>query len=200
MTVVLSSAVVVFGVLVFLLLGALVELYRSVEQLREHSGLLDRPRPVDLVSSGIRPSTVGLPAHLDGVPGAVVLFLSDKCATCRSIAAALDGAVPRDVVLVLDAGGAAEAAGGAELTLRYDLGERVVVDHDRVIADRLGIRITPVAVVVEQGRLVRASTVPSTRQMYALLDSVRAPALGEVPDDIGDREARQPSLAGKEQP
>ncbi|MEV0590606.1 hypothetical protein [Nonomuraea cavernae] len=164
--------------MVFLLLGSQVEMYRTIEQLREYSGLIDRPVPVAFTRSGERPSGVGLPAELDAAAQALVLLLSDKCATCRSIVASLDGAVPRDVVLVIEAEDPDQSAG---LTMSYDLDPtRTIIDSTRHIGDALGINTTPVAIVVEEGRFTRATTVPSSRQLYALLESLRANRTIEV--------------------
>ncbi|MGH3927440.1 MAG: hypothetical protein ACRDTT_32020 [Pseudonocardiaceae bacterium] len=172
MTVILSASVVILGALVFLLLGAQVEMYRTIEQLREHSGLIDQSVPIALSRVGSRPSSVGLPESLDSTVSGVVLLLSDKCSTCRSIAASLDGALPRDLVLVVEPDQPGEPS---DLTTSYQLDpERTIIDPHRRISDGLGINTTPVAVVIENGRLVRASTVPSSRRLHGLLDSVRA--------------------------
>src|SRR3712207_7138521 len=56
MTVILSASVVILGALVFLLLGAQVEMYRTVEQLREHSGLIDQSIPIDRKSTRLNSS------------------------------------------------------------------------------------------------------------------------------------------------
>jgi hypothetical protein len=177
-TVVLSASVVILAVMVFLLLGSQVEMYRTIEQLRDYSGLIDRPVPVTLTRTGDRPSSVGLPTELDSAVQTVVLLLSDKCATCRSITASLDGAVPRDVLLVIESENPEDDSG---LALSYDLDPaRTVIDPTRRIGDELGINTTPVAVVVENGRFARATTVPSTRQLYALLESLRANQMVEV--------------------
>jgi hypothetical protein len=173
MIVALSAAVVIFGALVFLLLGSQVEMYRDIAQLRDHSGLIDRPMAVDIAGAvGARPSSFGLPAPLDAVDAGLVLFLSDKCGTCRSIAASLDGQVPRDLWLVLDP---ANPMKDPELTVGYRLGrDRVTIDRRREISSALGVTITPAALILRDGRIVRASTVPSTRQLQTLLDSLRA--------------------------
>lgn len=172
MTIALSAAVVVLGVLLLLLLGSHVEMYRTVEQLREYSGLVDRPLPLDLPDERT-PSRVGLPATLDSAVRGVVLLLSDRCGTCRSIAAALDGAVNPDLVLVVEPGQGADGAG--ELALMYRLDpERTVVDRDGGISGALGIKVTPAAIIIENGEMVRASTVPSTRQLDMILSNLRA--------------------------
>lgn len=172
MTIVLSVSVLLTAALAFLLLGSQIEMYRSIEQLREYGGLVDRPRPVDLPPVGERPSSVGLPAELDSAAAAVVLLLSDKCATCRSIAESLDGVVPDDVLLVI---AAEDPSADSALEMTYDLDPaRTLIDSERRIPEALGITTTPVAVVVEQGRFSRATTVPSTRQLHALRKSLRS--------------------------
>lgn len=178
MTVVLSASVVVLAALVFLLLGAQIEMYRNIEQLRDYSGLIDRAVAVTIARTGERPSTVGLPAELDSAARAVVLLLSDKCATCRSIVASLDGAVPGDLVLVIEAEDPSKDNG---LALSYNLDPgRTVIDPTGRIGEGLGIQTTPVAVVVENGRFARATTVPSSRQLRALLESLRVDPVLEV--------------------
>jgi hypothetical protein len=168
--VVLYVLVGLLSLTAFLFAGALVEMFRSLEQIREYSGLIDRPSPIDLGARvGRQPGEFGLPQALDSTPQAVVLFLSDKCATCRTIASALDGAIPRGVVVVLESG-AAEVPDGIAATYRFDPA-RTVVDPDRGITKRLGMNITPAAIVVEDGRIARATSIPSTRQLYALLES-----------------------------
>jgi hypothetical protein len=161
------------GILVLLLLGAQIEMFRSLQQLREYSGLIDRPSQIELGKArGGRPSDYGLPATLDSAGSWVVLFLSDKCATCRVIASALAAGMPADLTAVIDAGGADSSS--RELAVTYGLDpSRTVVDLNRQIMNRLDLNVTPVGVVVENGRLVRAVTVPSTRQLYTLMESTR---------------------------
>ena len=170
MTAVVYLIVTVLGAVVFLLFGAQVELFQTVRQLRDYAGLIDRSEPVALgAAEGAVPSDYGLPAFLDSAHGAAILFLSDKCATCRSIAAALDGALPRGVVAVIDPG---PAGGPPDLTVAFQLDpERTVIDADRAIMTALGLNMTPLGVVVQEGRLTRASTLPSTRLLYTLLES-----------------------------
>jgi hypothetical protein len=172
MTIALSAAVVLLGVLLLLLLGSQIEMYRTLEQLREYSGLIDRPLPLDLPDERT-PSRVGLPDTLDSAVRSVVLLLSDRCGTCRSLAAHLDGSVNRDLILVVEPGPGGEGAG--ELALMYRLDpERTIVDRDGSVSGGLGIKVTPAAVVIENGRLVRASTVPSTQQLDMILSNLRA--------------------------
>lgn len=173
MTVALSAAVVVFGALLFLLLGAQVEMFRDLAQIRELSGLLDQPMDVDLAGAvGGQPSSFGLPPQLDGSTAAIVLFLSDKCGTCRTIATSLDGRIPDGLWLVLDPASPTE---DPELALSFDAGaSRLLVDRQRDISSRLNVRVMPAAIVIKNGRFSHASTVPSTRQLSTVLESIRA--------------------------
>ncbi|MEU8247508.1 hypothetical protein [Nonomuraea sp. NPDC048916] len=190
MTIILSAAVVVFGALVFLLLGSQVEMYRSIAQLRELSGLIDRPNTIDLAGAvGGRPSAFGLPKQLDEATGAVVLFLSDKCGTCRSIAAALHGDMPEGLWLVLDP---ANPVAEAELSLTYDFDlDRVLVDGDHTVAEALNVAVTPAAVVIRDGRVTRGTTIPSSRQLFTLLENIQPAG----PTDI----QLEAMIAGKDQ-
>ena len=163
--------VAALAVLVALLLGAQVELFRSVAQLREYAGLIDRPAEVELgAARGATPSSIGLPASLDAASAAVVLFLSDKCATCRSIAGALEGHVPAGALLVITSGGDPDEPPALGLDLDP---ARTVLDPAGSVMERLGAKVTPLGVMVRDGRLDRATTVPSTRQFYTLLESTR---------------------------
>ena len=171
MSIAVSSLVVVFGGLLFALLGSQVELYRNVLQNRMLSGLIDEPRPLELGDSiGRQPSSFGLPAELDS-GNYVILFLSDRCNTCKAIASALDGAIPPDVFLVVDAGAGSV---GEALNLRYEVSpQRAVVDTARRIGDEIRITTTPAAAIVVEGHILRAESVPSTRALERLLRSVR---------------------------
>lgn len=171
-TYVLLALVIALGVLVFLLLGALIEMYRDLAQVREYSGLLDRPLPIELGDrQGTRPSAWGLPPALDKAQRALVVLLSDRCATCRTIMASLNGTVPEHVVLVLEPPG---GMGDSELAIQITTGsDRVVIDREHSIADRLQIQLTPSALVVEDGVIDRALTVPSVRQFEALVTTNR---------------------------
>jgi hypothetical protein len=177
-TYILLAIVIALGVLVFLLLGALVEMYRDLAQIREYTGLLDRPQPIELGDrEGSRPSEWGLPAELDGKRRALVMFLSDRCATCRTIVWSLHGTVPEHVFLVLEPGPmpTGGGSGGGELVAAIaERSDRVVIDRDHAIADRMGIHMSPSALVVEDGTIARAVTVPSVRQFEALVTMTRS--------------------------
>lgn len=172
MAAILLIAVGALALLVAVLLGALVEMYRDMRQLRDAVGILDRPLVVELGSvEGTSPSEHGLPHALDSAQSALILFLSERCMTCRSIAAGLGRPLPHGLWVVVEA----SSADGAEAFLdAYNLRTvsqdgRVLVDVDGVIAARLGLNMSPVGFRVEDGRITSATTVPSSRYLVSIL-------------------------------
>lgn len=175
MTVALLVLVCLLGAMMFVLLGAQVELFRQVQQIREFLDLEDRPAQLDLgKAQGLPASAVGLPAPLDDARSAMVLFLTNKCATCRSIGASLKGALPQAMWLIVESLTSDDADGDAFVEEFQLASGRTLVDPGGRIAARLGLDITPSAVFVEDGRLRAAKTVPSSRQMFAMLPVVYA--------------------------
>jgi hypothetical protein len=168
LTVFLVASVAVLTIVTVVLAGTTVELLRAVEQLRAHIGLEDKPSLLDISSAvGQQPSNFGLPQVLDDIDRAVVLILSDRCASCRAIAAEISGDVPDDVFILLEEGRREDS--GKSLQVRYDFpSSRTIIDYGGGIAGRLGIDTTPAGVVVRQGRVVSARTVPSARQIVEL--------------------------------
>lgn len=164
----LVALVAVLTVVTVVLAGTTVELLRAVEQIRAHIGLEDKPTLLDIGSSvGQQPSSFGLPQVLDDIDRAVVLILSDRCASCRAIAAEISGDVPDDVFILLEEGRREDL--GKSLQVRYDLPpSRTIIDYGGGIAGRLGVDTTPAGVVVRQGRVVSAQTIPSARRIVEL--------------------------------
>ncbi|MCA1602994.1 MAG: hypothetical protein LC776_15625 [Acidobacteria bacterium] len=173
MAMILVGLVAALGILVLVLLSAQVEMYRNLEQLRVQTGMIDRGAPVDLgKAQGRMPSSFGLPADLDRELSALILFLSDKCLVCRSIVAAFDGNVPPGVFIVIDPG---TASRDMKFTAAFAVDEsNMLVDWETAVFRRVGIKTTPTGVVVENGRLARAVTLPSTRDFFSLLGSVKS--------------------------
>ena len=165
-------AVGVLALLTFVLFGVVIELYRDVRQLREVSGILDRPLEVDVGDvGGTTPSNYGLPEALDSVASAILLFISDRCGTCHALAAGFKGVLPPGLWVVLVARSpesTEEFLASHQLTAMSTDG-RLAVDVAGKIADRIGLRTTPVGFRVENGRLVSATTVPSTRFLSSIL-------------------------------
>jgi hypothetical protein len=163
--------VVILCVVVLILAFAVVEQFHQLDQIRVFLDLQDRPSAIDLGSSkGMKPSEVGLPAALDGLDRGLVLFLSNRCGTCRTIAANLSGgAIPVNLTLVVES----PEDDSPWIVDEFALGlERVVVDDDNRISGSLGINISPSGVRIESGRLVSASTIPTVRQLYVALPTV----------------------------
>jgi hypothetical protein len=165
-------AVAILALIVFVLCGVVYELFRDVRQLRDAAGILDRPLDVDIGAvCGTRPSSYGFPEALDSTPSALILFLSDRCGTCRSIAASLDRQLPPMLWIVLEARSAESAASfisSHEMASMSSDGT-LIVDVGGTIAARIGLDATPVGFRLQDGRLVNATTVPSMRYLKSIL-------------------------------
>lgn len=163
----LTIVVVALAVLVLVCLLALVDQYRTLELVREHLGVNDAPRPIDHRPGPLVPSEVGLPGHLDARGHLVVLLLSTSCTTCRTVAVALRGKdLPALHVVVRSAAADEGRAWCAEVGLAP---HAVTLDVGGAVAAALGVTITPAALVVRDGGVVLAQTVPSYRQLEPLL-------------------------------
>lgn len=164
--------VAVLALIVFVLCGVVYELFRDVRQLRDAAGILDRPLNVELGAvAGTRPSSYGLPEALDSTATALIVFLSDRCGTCRSLAAGFGSHLPPGLWVVLEARSADSAA---KFVASYGLsqmaeGGRFMVDPAGVIAGRIGLDVTPVGFRVEDGTIVNATTIPSKRYLFSIL-------------------------------
>lgn len=165
-------AVGVLALLVAVLLAAMVELFRDLRQMRDAIGILDRPMPVNVNAVvGMRPSAHGLPRALDAEGSALVLFLSDRCGTCRQLAHGLARPLPDGVWIVLEARNEASAA---DFVQRYGLVDsardgRISLDPTGEIARRIGVDTTPVGLRIEDGAIAYATTVPSVRYLNTIL-------------------------------
>lgn len=157
-----------FGVVLFIQMGALIELFEQVKQIRTHLDMVDRPIPLDLgEAEGARPSAVGLPEELDSASHAITLFLSNRCGACHTIASYFEGgALPKPLWLVV----VPVTGDGQDFVQGFHLhGDRIIIDADQQIAGRLGMDVTPAALLIEAGRIDRGQTVPTMRQLYELI-------------------------------
>jgi hypothetical protein len=165
-------AVGILSLLVFVLFRVLVELFRDVRQIRDALGILDRPLPVDIGSmAGTPPSRYGLPGQLDDEPFALLLFLTDRCATCRVLASWLGGTLPAGLWIVLEA---ASRQAAEEFLETYAMTpglreERVFVDPAGAVAGRIGLKMTPVGYRIVNGVFQEATTVPSIRYLASII-------------------------------
>jgi hypothetical protein len=168
MVLALTVAVCVLAALLFVLLGAQIELFDQVKQLRRFLDLEDRITVLELgAAKGARPSGFGLPTDIDEADRALVLLLSNKCASCQTLAATMRGGhlPPNTWVVVVPVTG-----DGHEFLEAYQLegAPRVLVDKDDRITGALGVEVTPAGLLIENGRLVAAQTVPSVRHLRAI--------------------------------
>lgn len=164
-------AVAVLALLVALLLAALVEMFRDIRQMRDAVGILDRPLPVDLGPvAGSAPSAYGLPRALDHASSAIVLFLSERCGTCHTLASALPRALPSELWVVVE--GRTMESTSAFLE-RYALSAngdgQVIPDPEGEIAHRIGLQTTPLGFRVEDGVFTYATSVPSSRYLNSIM-------------------------------
>jgi len=144
----LLIAVAILATLMCVLFCALLELFQDVRQMRDALAILDRPAPIDIGrAAGTAPSAYGLPPQLDAAKGALLLFLSDKCSTCRVLAATIGGSMAAGLWIVVEA----SSPHAAELFVEnYGLAQgiedhRVIIDPAGTIAGQLRLNTTPVA-------------------------------------------------------
>lgn len=151
--------------------AALVELHEYMRR-GEAPEPVDRPIPVSLGEAvGTYPSSYGLPGDLDQ-DAAVLLFVSPSCPACYDLVQSF-GSAPPDRLHVVIAAPSAEAASewAGRLALPMD---RCTVDPGHAIVDKLGLQATPVAIVVDGGRLSYGTSVPSAKWFSSLLQEVPA--------------------------
>jgi hypothetical protein len=190
-TIVLLSAVALLALIVFVFGGVCLEMFRDVRQLRDISGILDKPLHVDIGPvAQTPPSQYGLPPELDSEPSALVLFLSERCGPCRSIAASFDGSVkglPAGLWIVLEGRSdevATQFLNSCPLKGMTTDG-RVLIDFGGNIARRIGLDTSPVGFRVENGRITAATTIPSSRYLFSILPKplrLRQTVAGEESD------------------
>jgi hypothetical protein len=180
----LLIAVAILATLIFVLFCALLELFQDVRQMRDALAILDRPAPIDIGRvAGTAPSAYGLPPQLDAAKGALLLFLSDKCSTCRVLAATIGGSMAAGLWIVVEA----SSPHAAELFVEnYGLAQgiedhRVIIDPAGTIAGQLRLNTTPVAYRIENGLFTDAMTVPSVRNLVSLIPSPAEDAINYSP-------------------
>jgi hypothetical protein len=164
-------AVSVLALLVAFLFAALVEMFRDVRQMRDAVGILDRPLPVELGDvAGTTPSAYGLPRALDNAASAIVLFLSERCGTCHTLASALPRSLPPELWVVVE-GRTVEST--SSFLERYALSAssdgQVVADPEGEIARRIGLQTTPLGFRVDGGVFTYATSVPSSRYLNSIM-------------------------------
>lgn len=176
-TAVLFTIVALLAIGEFLLFGALAEAYRDIKQIREYSGLIDRPMPVELGQVQDQPpSLLGLHPGLDSAVQAVAVYLDSRCGTCQSIVRSLSGGLPEAIWLVIIDESAEKAfawLSSAGLDEGSPAASRVIWTSAEAVERHLGGVATPLAIEIEHGRLARAKIITSVRQFYGLVPATR---------------------------
>lgn len=172
----LVVVVLVLAALVLLEALVLVEMIKQVAQLRQRVDLDDEPEPLLLGAAVARPFP--RPELLDGTnTEAVIVFLSTHCASCEEVAAAIpkatgDAAVAVRVVPIVEGHAQAEVddfVAAAKLP-RQD----VVFDSNRALAQELGLRVRPAALIVRDGLVAEGAAIRNSRQLVKFMKLVAA--------------------------
>lgn len=166
------------AVAALLAVTALLELFENVKQLREFTGLSDRPVEFDVSSLMFKsPSSFALPDRLDRGSG-IVLFVSASCRACHTLVSYLATTYTSDetwptplTVIVTNTEHALAAEWFAEAGLSWNSFR--LFDENSKIAKALGIDATPVALFVEGGQIERGVGVPSARWLASMLPEGR---------------------------
>jgi hypothetical protein len=156
------------AVVVVVCAAALVEVFRQLAELRRTLNLQDQAMPLNLRSGEFHTDEIGLPPELAVEPKSIVVFLSEKCATCLTIAEAFRGGSPSTVWFVLPS---PPEPAGLLATLAHSAPRVVVDEYDR-IANRLGLHVTPSVLTTSYGEITRAQAVASPRQVLGLIPTV----------------------------
>ncbi|TDC00067.1 hypothetical protein E1091_05615 [Micromonospora fluostatini] len=179
---------VAFAAAFVLVFGALVEMLRTLEQLRIESGILDSLTPIDVPAGPAALTAAGLTPLLADRPRAIVLVLSDMCVTCRKLAERIAGGLPDDVWLLFEP---KTVQTGEKWLSQYGLGSdpRLLIDPDGRLAAALQMQISPAVVRIRDGGVVAAHTLPSPRRLEEELRWLRGggedrPMYGHIPDTI----------------
>ncbi len=155
--------------------AALIEMYKSLEEIQKLVDYNDAPKELPDVGSSLMghlPSQYGLPRRLDGEAFAAMLLLSPRCHTCARVAAELSKAgIPRELTVVVT--GAEEAETRKWLQGVGIPESSVILDHDYQIVNRMALYTTPALVRIVEGRFAGASTLPSYRALRSVLDEQR---------------------------
>lgn len=180
MSVVFAAVMIGLALVVLLTLGAVVELFRDVQDIRVILGASDHEVSVDIGALQHRTlESFGIP----NAPGLeLILFLSEKCATCRQIAIDTGENVPDNLLVVVQC----KTEGADWSTVILPVRERVLVDAGGHLGDRLGINMSPLVLRVYEGAIQSGFSVANLQQVLesqATHGGTRgsAPALRFVP-------------------
>jgi hypothetical protein len=164
-----TIGLIALGVVQLVCLLALVDQYKGLLQIRRQLGLIDTPYDLGLADDGaLRASAAGLPTAFDREDVVVIAVLSTKCASCVTVAQDWHGKISEPAWALIAAGSHEQAREFQEKVGLFS--DRVLVDVEGRIANNLKIRTFPSAVVFSKGELKSATTLPSYRQLRALIE------------------------------
>ena len=164
----------VFGLALFLMLGAARDLVRTVLALRHYAGFVDHPRSLE-VDPEQTIARLALPASdvFRSADRAIILVLSDRCVTCFAILKRLQAILPMDRLLVLLNTRSDLVADAWLSNYGLAISEQIVHDEFGLIAAQIGVTSTPATIKVQSGAPVAASTIPSVGRFDEALDWIR---------------------------
>lgn len=168
MNVLLAIGGVALASAVVLCCAALIELFRQLADVRTVLNLRDSATPLDLKTGEIRTDEVGLPRELALEPQAIVVALSPKCATCLAIAGAFREGAPATVWFMMPS----LPRPVALLEMLAKSTDRIVLDENDEIAQRIGLHVTPSVLSVSYGEITRAHGVSSASQVQPLIPAL----------------------------
>lgn len=164
-----AGALVVITVILALLFGALVELYRQVQNIQDQT--IGAPTEIDVRIGAEIPENIiteRFGAEADESTRHAILFLSDSCATCYTIARELPRrqSLPLAVMIVAPSKSTAD-----EWLSRARLSDYpgVFYDANRQVAEHFGVSVSPSVLLFEKRCLVEGWALPAPRPF----DSVR---------------------------
>lgn len=178
----------VVALVLLLVCGALVELYRGVGQIRAGIGLLDIRNKLDVPTDGVISAAPDIPEGVLTAEWALLLVLSDHCHTCDLLAERLAGGPP-DHVWITVVSYNAESASAWLRSHDLDSTSQVIIDTEERILNILGTRVTPAGLRLHLGRVVAAHTIPSTRTLQEELAWARKGGVVEPEYASGTRSA-----------
>lgn len=153
-----------FAIAIFLLFGAVIELFRDMEQVRQMTGVIDSPVSLEIDLPKPLPEGVGLPGEFLRQDQGLVLVLSDHCSTCGAIAEHLGGSLPASTWLLFVP---QSVESGNEWLSRFGLASerKLFVDILSKASTALGVNLTPAVLRIRGGMVVAAHTLPSGRRL-----------------------------------
>jgi hypothetical protein len=145
-------------------LAAAYEALQQVRDLRDLLNLHNDPVPLQLTHEA-RLAPELLPDSIGTLPEAMLLFLSNKCTNCISIAKAIDQAVPDRCWVVVEE---VTAASSPIIARLIEANDRVLADTGGQLAGALGLATTPSVVKLAFGEIQSVFGISSVRHVELL--------------------------------